>query len=76
MRRSLEDDASRLAGFAAIEVGYKPVCKCTNIATLELQKNEPKPLKTRSRAQNRVPFDKALGDFGQRSAIAPRGLPR
>jgi hypothetical protein len=34
-----------------------------NTAFAELQKNEPKPLKTRSRAQNRAPFDRALGDF-------------
>jgi hypothetical protein len=33
------------------------------LTILKLQKNEPKPLKTNSRAQNRAPFDRALADF-------------
>ena len=43
-----------------------------NIAFAELQKNQPKPLKTRSRAQNRAPFDRALGDFALGSDCATR----
>ena len=31
------------------------------LTALKLQKNEPKPLKTRSRAQNRAPFERSAG---------------